>query len=178
MSLSSKSRPLRSEALWPFVVILIATLLCWAVYWYGVTLVYPNSDGAQDSHAIRGQFGDMFGGLNALFSAMAFAVLIYTMWLQRIELRLQREELQETRAELSRSARAQEKSEEALTLQVEAMRQHVVAATAQASAMYALSEATKDQARHERELATASRHQAEAMQKLASVLSDIKYKIK
>lgn len=47
-----------------------------------------------------GEFGDMFGAANALFSGLAFAGLIYAIWLQRVELRLQREELAATRAEL------------------------------------------------------------------------------
>lgn len=47
-----------------------------------------------------GVFGDMFGAANALFSGLAFAGLIYAIWLQRIELKLQREELTATRAEL------------------------------------------------------------------------------
>jgi hypothetical protein len=47
-----------------------------------------------------GEFGDMFGGLNALFSGFAFVGLIYAILLQRRELQLQREELEDTRAEL------------------------------------------------------------------------------
>lgn len=47
-----------------------------------------------------GQFGDMFGAANALFSALAFAMLIYTIILQKAELRLQRLELSDTRKEL------------------------------------------------------------------------------
>jgi hypothetical protein len=42
----------------------------------------------------------VFGALNALFSAFAFAVLIFTMFLQRRELALQREELEHTRSEI------------------------------------------------------------------------------
>lgn len=56
-------------------------------------------------------FGDSFGALNALFSGLAFAGIIYTIQLQRKELQLQREELKLTRKELMRSAVAQEKSE-------------------------------------------------------------------
>ena len=41
----------------------------------------------------RGQFGDLFGGVNALFTGLAFAGVIYTILLQRRELELQREEL-------------------------------------------------------------------------------------
>ena len=48
-----------------------------------------------------GKFGDMFGSVNALFSGLAFAGLIYAIWLQRIELKLQRRELEATREELA-----------------------------------------------------------------------------
>lgn len=66
----------------------------------------------------RGQFGDVFGAANALFSGLAFAGLIYTVWLQREELALQRAELAMTRGELQRAAQAQEASEAALRAQV------------------------------------------------------------
>ena len=49
---------------------------------------------------IRGQFGDMFGAVNALFSGLAFVGLIITLVLQKTELGLQREELEQTREEL------------------------------------------------------------------------------
>lgn len=62
----------------------------------------------------------MFGAVNALFSGLAFAGIIYTILPQRRELELQREELRATRTELARSASAQEKSEQALQAQVEA----------------------------------------------------------
>lgn len=42
-------------------------------------------------HDDRGTFGDMFGAVNALFSGLAFAGLIYTISVQRQELSLQRE---------------------------------------------------------------------------------------
>ncbi len=48
----------------------------------------------------RGTFGDSFGAVNALFSGLAFAGLIYTIYLQKEELGLQREELKMTRGEL------------------------------------------------------------------------------
>src|SRR5262245_15518718 len=57
----------------------------------------------------RGQHGDQYGGLNALFSGLAFAVLIFTVFLQSQELRLQRQELIETREELKKSAAANER---------------------------------------------------------------------
>lgn len=47
----------------------------------------------------RGTFGDMFGSINALYSGLAFAGIIFTILLQRKELKYQREELRETREE-------------------------------------------------------------------------------
>jgi len=40
----------------------------------------------------QGQFGDLFGGLTALFTALAFAALVTTMLMQMDELREQRSE--------------------------------------------------------------------------------------
>lgn len=71
---------------------------------------------------VRGQFGDMFGAVNTLFSGLALVGLVYAILLQRQDLELQRRELELTREELRRSAQAQEKSEEALRAQVEAAR--------------------------------------------------------
>jgi hypothetical protein len=48
----------------------------------------------------RGQFGDMFGAVNSLFTGLAFAGLIATIFLQRDELALQRTELQLQRDEM------------------------------------------------------------------------------
>ncbi len=80
---------------------LLALLLIWLLYGLAsyfllpLLLVYSNTDTQK-----IGQFGDVFGALNALFSAFAFAVLIFTMFLQRRELALQREELEHTRNEI------------------------------------------------------------------------------
>jgi hypothetical protein len=52
-----------------------------------------------DDKQHRGTFGDMFGGVNAMFSGFAFAGIIYTIILQRRELELQRNELRDTREE-------------------------------------------------------------------------------
>jgi hypothetical protein len=48
----------------------------------------------------RGQFGDLFGSVNALFSGLAFASLLYTILLQLEQMKLQREELALQREEL------------------------------------------------------------------------------
>lgn len=52
---------------------------------------------AEKGFEVAGQFGDSFGILTSLFSGIAFAGLIWTILLQRLELRLQRKELIETR---------------------------------------------------------------------------------
>ena len=54
-----------------------------------------------DDKDVRGTFGDQFGAVNALFSGLAFAGLIYTIILQRRDLALQRSDLALQRQELA-----------------------------------------------------------------------------
>ena len=54
------------------------------------------------SREIRGAFGDQFGAVNALFSGLAFAGLIYTIILQRKDLKLQRKEMKQQTQEFSK----------------------------------------------------------------------------
>lgn len=70
----------------------------------------------------RGTFGDLFGAVNALYSGLAFAGLIYTIILQKEDLALQRNEIKLNREELKKSAKAQKNSEKALMEQVEQMK--------------------------------------------------------
>ena len=65
----------------------------------------------------RGQFGDMFGAVNALFSGLAFAGLIITLILQKTELGLQRDELEQTREELKNQRLEFETQNETLKIQ-------------------------------------------------------------
>lgn len=65
----------------------------------------------------RGEFGDMFGAVNALFSGLAFAGLIITLILQRQELGCQREELEQTREEMKNQRAEFEKENETLKYQ-------------------------------------------------------------
>jgi hypothetical protein len=97
--------------LWRWVLaVAIFVVLLWFVYPHIVKYMEPVG---WDN---PGQLGDTFGGLNALFSGMAFIALIGTLVLQRMELRLQRIELQDTRGELRRSADAQEGTAELYAL--------------------------------------------------------------
>lgn len=61
-----------------------------------------------DDPSWRGTFGDQFGAVNALFSGLAFAGLIFTIILQRRDLELQRNELKLQRQELTLSRKEME----------------------------------------------------------------------
>ena len=77
-----------------FLVVLVVLL------WLGTPMVITHM--IPDS-AVQGQFGDLFGAVNALFSGLAFAGLFYTIYLQRQELALQRKELALQRLEMKGS---------------------------------------------------------------------------
>jgi hypothetical protein len=98
----------------PLVILFIVVFITWLVSFIVVLSTI------KDWNA-RGNFGDSFGGINALFSGLAFAGIIYTILLQKKELTLQRQELVDTRVELRRSADAQERSERAFQKQIEVM---------------------------------------------------------
>jgi hypothetical protein len=104
----------KQAAVWPLLLTIIAVVALWLGLPYAILT-------STDDWETRGQVGDLFGVVNSLFSALAFAVLIYTMHLQRQELTLQRKELALTRAELKRAASAQEASEKALLKQAIAL---------------------------------------------------------
>jgi hypothetical protein len=106
-SSATESREESPNPIW-FVIALLGVLLAQVVYGVLVFRLF----GPQ--MATRGQFGDIFGGINALFTGLAFAGVIFTILLQRKELALQRYELRANTAELSRSAQAQ--TDQVLTL--------------------------------------------------------------
>lgn len=89
------------------------TILWWIVFilwgwsFYIIKYFFPLLDN-------RWLVWDSFGAINALFSWLAFAWLIYTIFLQMKELEL-------TRDELRKSSEAQQKSEKALAEQVNQM---------------------------------------------------------
>ena len=77
--------------------------------WWGIDHFIEESN--------RGVFGDKFGAINSFFSGLAVAGLIYTIYLQKEELRLQREELRQTRNEMIRHTK--EFNEQNKTLQIQ-----------------------------------------------------------
>lgn len=74
------------------IVLIIIVVALWAISWIFVDSLYC---GLSD----RGTFGDKFGFVNSLFSGLALAGIIYSIFLQQNELSLQRDELKETRKE-------------------------------------------------------------------------------
>lgn len=79
---------------WPLIFLSVGVIGLFAFSWWWIDKTFTDS-------AEQGQFGDQFGAVNALFSGLAFAGLIFTIILQKKELSLQREELSDTRKELN-----------------------------------------------------------------------------
>jgi uncharacterized membrane protein len=71
------------------IIFVLGSCLTVFIYWKGV------------NYEQRGTFGDMFGSVNAVFSGLAFAGIILTIFMQKKELEYQREELRDTRKEFS-----------------------------------------------------------------------------
>lgn len=81
----------------------IAAVICVAICIVGLTASYYyvrcHADPSTPLHEQRGLFGDSWGGVNALISALAFAGVIATLYLQNSDLRLQRKEMAAQRKE-------------------------------------------------------------------------------
>lgn len=102
------------------ICLFITVFGIWYFSWYYIdNFLFLDYNSQKDVEAHRGQFGDKFGAVNSLFSGLAFAGIIFTIFLQKRELTLQRQELKDTREELQRSADAQEKSGIALNKQAQ-----------------------------------------------------------
>ncbi|TGN13481.1 hypothetical protein [Leptospira bandrabouensis] len=88
-----------SNKIWILFLSISGVLILWfGSYWF-IELKFSN-------YEQKGQIGDMFGAINSLFSGLAFAGLIYAIYLQNKEIKLQKEELNKTRE----IAEAQEKA--------------------------------------------------------------------
>jgi hypothetical protein len=62
----------------PLLFLLAGVVAVWALYWL-VVILFPFQGEFWDA---RGKFGDMFGGFNALFTACAFAAIIFGIRLE------------------------------------------------------------------------------------------------
>lgn len=86
----------------PLYYLFAAVIIIWFLAWHLTGSSFSSWD-------VRGTFGDMFGAINSLFSGLAFAGVIFAIFLQRKELELQRKEVVQTRKELRGQKEAQEK---------------------------------------------------------------------
>lgn len=70
-----------------FIAIFTCISVLWGGAWYWIdTFIIAKPDDTITNAAVRGQFGDKFGAINALFSGFAFAGIIFTLLLQRRDL--------------------------------------------------------------------------------------------
>lgn len=85
---------------------LVLLIICISVVliWFGWACYAPKLLCTTQNYALPGQFGDMFGALNTLFAGLAFAGLLYTIFIQRIELRDAHQEIENAR-QLAQSQR-------------------------------------------------------------------------
>ena len=91
-----EDRETGAELIIGFVLIIVIIVLWYFSWkWIDNNIIADVKD--QSNISAAGAFGDKFGAINSLFSGLAFGGIIFTILLQRKELRLQREELEETR---------------------------------------------------------------------------------
>lgn len=74
---------------------------------------------------VYGTYGDSYGSLNTLFSGLAFAFLVASLFLQRKELQAQRSELEEQRKEIKKSNEIADRQEKITDQQRELIEQQV-----------------------------------------------------
>ncbi|EPC4025520.1 putative phage abortive infection protein [Aeromonas salmonicida] len=102
---------------WYFIIfILVLVLGMWFSYpfWsYFYKDYFYNTEFSE-----MGVFGDSYGALNTLFSALAFTGIIASIYFQREELKATREELKATRDEMKNQGEQFEAQTKALDLQV------------------------------------------------------------
>ena len=99
INIEENNEPKKENHIGCGITLVIFVLSVFVISWLVIRFHYADET---DFYAARGTFGDQFGAVNALFSALAFAGLIYTIILQMNELRYQREELIDNRKEMER----------------------------------------------------------------------------
>lgn len=101
---------------WVVIGVIAIVLIC-VIYTIIMYSVFRGVNGDSD----RGTFGDMFGALNTFFSALAFGGLIYTIILQRSDLRLQMEVQEDQIKELALQREEAKRSGDTLAEQKQLM---------------------------------------------------------
>jgi len=89
------------DSTWPVVVAVSLVLGLWLAWLLGLGHRVADWFGDEDKTGLAGQFGDMFGSINALFTALAFWAVWRTGRMQHRQLALQTEELEMQRQELA-----------------------------------------------------------------------------
>ncbi|MAX39948.1 MAG: hypothetical protein CME33_25675 [Gimesia sp.] len=102
----------KSPSPWWILLAAVVVIAVLFFFWLSVTSFITEPDK-------QGQFGDMFGAANTLFSGLAFAGIIYTIWLQRTELKLQRKTLIKTNEEMTLSREAHQSTCNIMSTQLE-----------------------------------------------------------
>ena len=92
-----------------FIIVAIAAVVVMAIYGLVLSLNFSGWDE-------RGQFGDMFGAVNALFSGLALAGVIFAVLLQSEELKLQREDIKLQRLDFKESMKIHQENADASSL--------------------------------------------------------------
>jgi len=108
------------------VWLLIAAVVLWLATPMVVTQLYVPPTNA-------GEFGDLYGSINSLFSGLAFAGIFYTILQQQRQLSLQRDELSMQREELRLQREEMAASRGELKRQVDVQRVMLQASIAQIS---------------------------------------------
>lgn len=97
-SLSTSSRDRWLAVLRDVFILLLVFAAVFALWWKGWDLIdksiNPSSSDIENI-AARGQFGDKFGAINALFAGFAFAGIIFTIFLQNREIHQSKRMLEE-----------------------------------------------------------------------------------
>lgn len=87
MTAKTPKRPISKSEVTILILVLLAISLIWMGAWWWIDNYIISSTPSDSDAAVRGQFGDKFGAINALFSGFAFAGIIFTIFLQRRDLR-------------------------------------------------------------------------------------------
>ena len=85
---------------WVSTILLVGLLTVVVLLWHWIPTMLNNN---VTDLSERGQYGDSYGSVNALFTGLAFAGLIFTILLQQREIKLQREDFSEQLNEMQMS---------------------------------------------------------------------------
>lgn len=123
--------------------------------------------------ATRGQFGDIFGAVNALFSGFAFMGLLWSLIMQQRQILIQQEELKLQRAELQEQRKEMASSRGELQRQANAMMALAEATAAQVAVAAAQARIESVKVDAERALPHNRGTQVQELQMIASTLSSL-----